>query len=139
MAKWNLMPKFKKNIQEITFWSKDGKIIQYSLWWRSGNVILTTATDEKPDIDLENADDEGLSVYDLIDGETILEVDLDSFWDGDNSEWLATSPDVTEEELQEVIDAWDEDWSEGVDNLGWKQEDTEIRFYGELKIEKVEE
>lgn len=139
MARWNLAPKYKKSIQEIEFWTKDGNVIQYSVWWRGGNVILTTATDEAPDIDLENDDIDGLDVYSLVDGEIILDVEMDGFWDGDSSEWLATSPGVTEEELQEVIDAWEEDWSEGVENLGWEQDDNEVYFHGELTLERVTE
>ena len=138
MAKWNLMPKYKKSIQEIEFWTKDGKVIQYSVWWRGGNVILNTATDEAPEIDLENADDEGLDVYSLADGEIILDVEMDSFWDGDSTEWLAVSPDVTEEELEEVRLAWEEDFSEAVENLGWELDDNEVYFHGELELEKVE-
>lgn len=138
MAKWNLMPKYKKSIQEIEFWTKDGKVIQYSVWWRGGNVILNTPTDEAPEIDLVNADSDGLDVYSLADGEHILDVEMDSFYDGDSTEWLAVSPDVTEEELQEVIDAWEEEWSEGVENLGWELDDNEVYFHSELEIEKVE-
>ena len=138
MARWNLAPKYKKSIQEIEFWTKDGNVIQYSVWWRGGNVILTTATDEAPEIDLENDDIDGLDVYSLVDGEIILDVEMDGFWDGDSSEWLATSPGVTEEELQEVRDAWEEDFSEGVENLGWELDDNEVYFHGELEIEKVE-
>lgn len=134
MAKWNLMPKYKKSIQEIEFWTKDGKVIQYSVWWRGGNVILNTATDERPEIDLENADDDGLDVYSLADGEIILDVEMDGFWDGDSSEWLANSSDVTEEELQEVKDAWEDSWSEGVENLGWEQDDNEVYFHGPLRL-----
>ena len=139
MAKWNLMPKYKKSIQEVEFWTKDGKVIQYTVWWRGGNVILNTPTDEAPEIDLVNADDDGLDVYSLADGEIILDVEMDSFYDGDSTEWLAVSPDVTEEELQEVIDAWEEDWSEGVENLGWEQDDNEVYFHGELSLEQVVE
>lgn len=139
MAKWNLMPQFKKSIQEVEFWTKDGKVIQYSVWWRGGNVIVETATDEAPEIDLENADDNGLDVFGLADGETILDVETDSFWDGDNSEWLAISPDVTEEELEEVRLAWEEDWSAGVEELGWEQDDSEVYFYGELALERIDE
>ena len=139
MAVWTLAPAYKKSIQEIEFWTKDGKVIQYSVWWRGGNVNLTTATDEAPEIDLVNADIDGLDVYSLADGEIILDVEMDSFWDGDSVEWLAVSPDVTEEELQEVIDAWEEDWSEGVENLGWEQDDSEVYFHGELTLERVNE
>jgi hypothetical protein len=69
----------------------------------------------------------------------ILDVEMDSFWDGDSTEWVAVSPDVTEEELQEVIDAWEEDFSEGVENLGWEQDDNEVYFHGELTLERVVE
>jgi len=139
MAVWTLAPAYKKSIQEIEFWTKDGKVIQYSVWWRGGNVNLTTATDEAPEIDLENSDDGGLDVYSLADGEIILDVEMDSFWDGDSTEWLAVSPDVTEEELQEVIDAWEEDWCAAVEELGWQQDDNEVYFHGELELKKVEE
>jgi hypothetical protein len=139
MAKWNLAPKYKKSIQEVEFWTKDGKVIQYTVWWRGGNVILNTPTDEAPEIDLANADDDGLDVYSLADGENILDVEMDSFYDGDSTEWIAVSPDVTEAELQEVIDAWEEEWSEGVENLGWELDDNEVYFHGELEIEKVDE
>jgi len=103
MAVWTLMPVYKKSIQEVEFWTKDGKVIQYSVWWRGGSVTLTTATDAAPEIDLDNDDIDGLDVYGLVDGEHILDVEMDGFWDGDSSEWLATSPGVTEEELQEVF------------------------------------
>jgi hypothetical protein len=139
MTEWKLMPKYKKNIQEVEFWTKDNKTIQYSLWWRGGVVTITTATDEMPDIDLVNDDEDGLSVYDLVDDETILEVNVDSFWDGDNSEWFAVSDNVTEEELDAVRAAWDEDWGVGLENLGWVQESSEVYFHGELELEKVEE
>ena len=138
MAVWTLMPVNKKSIQEVEFWTKDGKVIQYSVWWRGGSVTLTTTTDAAPEIDLDNDDIDGLDVYSLADGEIILDVEMDSFWDGDSSEWLANSPDVTEEELQEVIDAWEEDFSEGVENLGWEQDDTEVYFHGELSLERLE-
>lgn len=139
MAVWALAPAYKKSIEEVEFWTKDGKVIQYSVWWRGGNVNLTTATDEAPEIDLENDDADGLDVYSLADGETILDVEMDSFWDGDSTEWLAVSPDVTEEELQEVIDAWEEEWSEGVENLGWELDDTEVYFHGKLTLERINE
>ncbi len=139
MAKWNLMPKYKKSIQEIEFWTKDGKVIQYSVWWRGGNVLLTTATDDMPDIDLANDDEDGLDVYGLEDGETITEVTLDSFWDGDNEEWSALSSNLTEEELDEIRAAWDEDWSSGLEELGWESTDSSTFFHGELELEKVEE
>jgi len=139
MAKWNLSPKYEKNIEDINFWAKEDKMIWYSTWWRGGTVIITTATDEAPVIDLDNISDDGLSVYDLLgDGETILDVEVAHLWDGDNSEWAVISGDASDE-LQEVIAAWEEDWTEGVENLGWTQEDTVIFFHGELILEKIDE
>ena len=40
--------------------------------------------------------------------------------------------------LQEVIDAWEEDFSEGVENLGWELDDNEVYFHGKLTLERVE-
>jgi hypothetical protein len=40
--------------------------------------------------------------------------------------------------MQSLIDAWEEDFSEGVENLGWELDDNEVYFHGELELEKAE-
>ena len=136
MAVWTLMPVNKKSIEEVMYWEKDGKTIFFRQGWRGGSVTVTTADDNPPEIDLDGNDE--LSVYDLYD-DHIVDVELDSFWDGCWSEWDWAVSDLTEEEQQEIQDAWDEDSYEAVEALGWEQTDTEVFFYGELSLERVTE
>lgn len=135
MFQWKMAPKNKKSVRESEFWSKSGETIQYSHWWSSGSITLFTATNNPPQIDLQNAGEDGLCVTELEDGETILEVEVDDFLGGVGEEWFALSEDVTEDELNTVRLAWDDEWSEGVEKLGWCQEHAEVRFYGELVLE----
>lgn len=136
MAVWTLAPAYKKSIEEIMFWQKDDKTIVFRQGWRGGSVILTTVDDNPPDIDLEGNDE--LNVFDLID-DHIVDVDLDSFWDGCWSEWDWNEQGLTVEEIEEIEAAWDENSYEGVEELGWNNIDTETYFYGELTLERVNE
>lgn len=134
MAVWTLMPVNKKSIEEVMYWEKDGKLIFFRQGWRGGSVTLTTADDNPPEIDLEG--NEELSVYDLFD-DHIVEVELDSFWDGCWSEWDWAESCLTEEEQEEIERVWYEDSYEGLEEMGWDQTDTETFFYGELSLERI--
>lgn len=137
MFKWLLMPKNKNSVQEIEFWTRDDQTIQYTHRWKEGSVTVYTASGTPPDIDLANADEDGLWVTYLADDEAIIEVEINDFSGGETEEWIALSEDMAEDALNDVRDAWDEDWSEGVTQLGWHHESTEVRFYGELILEPV--
>lgn len=136
MAVWTLMPVNKKSIEEVMFWTKDGKTIYHRQGWRGGSVTLVTADDNEPIIDLAGNDE--LNVYDLYD-DHIVDVELDSYWDGCWSEWDWNEQDLTEEEQEEIEEAWNEDGYDGVEGLGWSQDDSETYFYGELSLERVNE
>jgi hypothetical protein len=135
MAVWTLMPVNKKSIEEVMYWEKDGKTVFFRQGWRGGSVTVTTADDKAPEIDL---DSDELSVYDLYD-DHIVDVELDSFWDGCWGEWDWAVSGLTEEEQQEIEEAWDDNGYEGVEDLGWNQTDTEVYFYGELSLERINE
>ena len=135
MAVWTMMPVNKKSIEEVMYWEKDGKTIFFRQGWRGGSVTVTTADDNPPEIDL---DSDELSVYDLYD-DHIVDVELDSFWDGCWGEWDWAVSGLTEEEQQEIEEAWDDNGYEGVEDLGWNQTDTEVYFYGELSLERINE
>ena len=135
MAVWTLMPVNKKSIEEVMYWEKDGKTVFFRQGWRGGSVTVTTADDNPPEIDL---DSDELSVYDLYD-DHIVDVELDSFWDGCWGEWDWAVSGLTEEEQQEIEEAWDDNGYEGVEDLGWNQTDTEVYFYGELSLERINE
>lgn len=136
MAVWTLMPVNKKSIEELMFWEKDGKVILFRQGWRGGSVTLVTADDNAPEIDLDG--NEELDVYGLVD-DHIVDVELDSFWDGCWGEWDWLDSGLTEEEQEEIQEAWDEDSYEAVEALGWEQTDAETYFYGELSLERVNE
>jgi hypothetical protein len=130
------MPVNKKSIEEVMYWQKDGKTIVFRQGWRGGSVTLVTADDNEPSIDLEGNDE--LNVYDLYD-DHIVEVELDSFWDGCWGEWEWNDQGLTDEEIEEIEAAWDDEGYEGVEELGWNQDDTETYFYGPLSLERVSE
>lgn len=136
MAVWTLMPVNKKSIEELMFWEKDGKVILFRQGWRGGSVTLVTADDNAPEIDLDGNDE--LDVYGLVD-DHIVDVELDSFWDGCWGEWDWLESGLTEEEQEEIQEAWDEDSYEALEALGWEQTDAETYFYGELSLERVNE
>jgi len=136
MAVWTLMPANKKSIEEVVYWEKDGKTIFFRQGWRSGSVTITTADDSPPNIDLDG--NEELSVFDLYD-DHVLDVELDSFWDGVWGEWDWNDEDLSDDEKEEIEDAWNENSYEGVEDLGWIQSETDTFFYGELTLEPVTE
>ncbi len=139
MFEWKLKPKYKNQIQEIESWSKSGKYIQYSTWWKEGGAIICTLTDQQPNVDIDNKDKDGLEPTRLDDGESVVDVNYIDFLGGYRTEWSALSPEVTQEELNEVELAWDEEGFDGLANLGWDHEDTTVRFHGDLILERIGE
>lgn len=136
MAVWTLMPANKKSIEEITFWEKDGRTIVYRQGWRGGSVTVTTADDNPPEIDLEDNDE--LNVLELVD-DHIVDVEIESFWDGCWGDWDWNEQGLSDEEIEEIEAAWEEDGYNGVEDLGWNINETATWFYGELVLERVTE
>ena len=137
MAIWNLSPVNKKSIEEVNYWAKDGKVICRRIGWRGGSATVVTADNNPPELDLE--DNEELSVYEIVDEQHILEVEMGDLWDGCWVEWQCVSGDVSDEELEQIQEAYDNDFEEALEGMGWNEEDYELWFYGELQLELVEE
>jgi len=126
MATWVLTTKTKKNAVEKQFWYKDGKVIIREEGYRWGKFYCES--DERPDVDLANPDG-----YEL--GGTDYDWELDNLDDGCWADW--TFPDdMSEEEQEEIQEAWEEDFYEGMEAKGWSNDDTEYWFYGELELEQ---
>jgi len=127
MATWALTTKTKKNAVERQFWYKDGRVIIREEGYRWGKFYCESY--ERPDVDLANPDG-----YEL--GGTEYDWELDHLDDGCWADW--TYPDdMTEEEQQAIEAAWDEDFYDGMEALGWSNDDTEYWFYGELELEQA--
>jgi len=120
MAVWRLSTHYKKSAVEKQLWYKDGVTISMEQGYRWGTFYCES--DEMPDVDLVNPD--GYEVYGY-------DWELDSLDDGCWVEWNWPA-DMTEEQQDEIMDAWNEDFSDGLENLGWSNDDTEYWFHGPL-------
>ena len=124
MATWILKTLHKKNAVEKQFWYKDGKVIIREEGYRWGEFYCEN--DEQPEIDLNNADGYNLS-------ESDYDWELTSLDDGCWADWTFPE-DMTEEEQAEIESAWEEEYFEGMEELGWSQDDTEYILQGPLEL-----
>jgi hypothetical protein len=124
MTTWTLKTLHKKNAVEKQFWYKDGKVIIREEGYRWGEFYCES--DEQPEIDLDNADGYNLS-------ESDYDWELTSLDDGCWADWTFPE-DMTEEEQAEIETAWEEEYFEGMEELGWSQDDTEYILQGPLEL-----
>ena len=123
MSTWILTTQHKKNAIERSIWTKDDQKIIQEQGFRWGKFYCES--DERPDIDLGNPDGYELADYDW---------EMDSMDDGCWLEWDWPA-DMTEEEQDKIMDAWNEDFYDGMEALGWSNDDTEYHFHGPLQLE----
>ena len=127
MATWKLSTQYKKSAVERSIWTKDGITVVREEGYRWGTFYCES--DEKPDIDLKNPD--GYEVGGDYDWE------LESLDDGCWAEW--EFPDSMSDEERKVIEeAWDENWYDGMEELGWSNDDTEYILQGPLELSDEE-
>ena len=124
MAMWTLKTQHKKNAVEKQFWRKDGETIIRTEGYRWGTFYCES--DEQPEIDLANPDEYNLS-------ESDYDWELDNLDDGCWAEWDWPS-DMTEEQQDEIMAVWEEDYFDGMEQLGWFCDDTEYILMGPLEL-----
>ena len=124
MATWKLSPQYKKSAVERSIWTKDGVTVVREEGYRWGTFYCES--DEQPDIDLKNPDGYEVNFGDY-------DWELDSLDDGCWADW--EFPDgMSDEDRKAIETAWDENWYEGMEDLGWSNDDTEYHFQGPLKL-----
>jgi hypothetical protein len=124
MTIWKITNYHKKNAVEIQFWTKDGVTVKKLEGYRWGN--WSCESDEMPEIDLENPDG-----YELF--ATNYDWEMEDMIDGSWMEWEFPD-DMSEEEREEIERTWDESWYEGMEELGWYNDETEHWIYGPIKL-----
>ena len=124
MATWTLKTLYKKSAYERQHWYKDGKEIIREEGYRWGTFYCES--DELPDINLVN--DDGYEI-----GQDEYEWELDSLDDGCWAEWEFPE-DISEEEREEIENAWEENYFEGMEELGWSCDDTDYILQGPLEL-----
>jgi hypothetical protein len=122
VATWILKTLHKKSAVERQFWYKDSKTIIREEGYRWGEFYCES--DERPEIDLVNADGYNLS-------ESDYDWELTSLDDGCWADWTF-SEDITEQEQAEIDAAWDE--VDGMEELGWRNDDTDYILQGPLEL-----
>jgi hypothetical protein len=125
MTTWKISNYNKKNAVERQFWRKDDKVIIREEGFRWGTWYCES--DEKPDIDLKNPEGFEVGYADE------YEWELDSMDDGC---WADTEAgqNTTDADIEEFNAAWEEDTFDGVEALGWNNDDTEYWIYGPLQL-----
>jgi hypothetical protein len=128
MATWTLSPQYKKSAVERQYWSKDNKVIIREEGFRWATFYVES--DERPltDEELKNSD-----------GYELGSIDNDESWELDNMTdgcWADSEAgrNCTEQDLEAFDAAWEEDSYEGVEALGWSNDDTEYWYYGPLEL-----
>lgn len=129
MAKWILSPQYKKSAVEKMFFYKDGAIITIEQGFRW--ATFGVESEERPLTDAELKNEGG---YELgcIDNDECWEM-----WDMTDGCWLDIelgNDKATSTDLEEFEAAWEEDSYEGVEALGWSNDDTEYYYYGPLEL-----
>lgn len=121
MTTWTLSPQYKKSAIEKMFFYKDGKVITIEQGFRWATFKIESDVCPMSTAELKN--DDG---YEL-DGDWEM-------WDMIDGCWIDIQAErgVGDAELEEFEIAWEEDSYEGVEALGWSQDDTEYYYHGPL-------
>ena len=128
MATWKLSNYYKKSAIERQFWSNGDKVIIREEGYRWGTFYCEC--DERPLTDRELINEHG---YELgcMDDDVCWE--MEEMMDGC---WADTEAgrNCTDEDLEAFEEAWEENHYEGVEELGWSNDDTEFEFQGPLLL-----
>lgn len=133
MATWTLSPQYKKSAVEKMFFYKDGKCITIEQGFRWATFKVDS--DERPLTDEELKNEDGYELGSIANDESW------EMWEMVDGCWLdieAYSGSVSEEEQEAFEAAWEEDSYEGVEALGWSQDDCEYFYYGPLCLSNDE-
>lgn len=127
MALWKVTPNWKKSIVEHQYWIKGDKVIRYEEGWRWGTFFLRTEGDEEPVI----TDDTNIMCAD--------DFELED-WSTDDGCWCDYDfSNMTEEEIEEIQDFFDDGNCVYDLEPEWNCDETEMFITCEVTIEKVEE
>lgn len=129
MTTWSLSPQYKKSAVEVMFFYKGNMVITIEQGFRW--ATFKVESDERPLTDEELRNEDG---YELgsIDNDESWEM-----WDMIDGCWLDIdrgNSHVSDEEFEAFEQAWEEDSYEGVEALGWSQDDTEYHYHGPLTL-----
>ena len=130
---YKISPKTKKSVVYIQIYEKNGLEIKYAEAYRSGWV--TVLGDEM----LENYDD----IDELIGDPNSDGLDVwrftteDHFFSDGVSDGITYPETLSEADRDQLESIYYEEGTDGLENMGWEQVDSELLFFGKLNIDKV--
>ena len=130
---YKISPKTKKSVVYIQIYEKNGLEIKYAEAYRSGWV--TVLGDEM----LENYDD----IDELIGDPNTDGLDVwrftteDHFFSDGVSDGITYPETLSEADRDKLESIYYEEGTDGLENMGWEQVDSELLFFGKLNIDKV--
>jgi hypothetical protein len=122
---WRLSTEEKKSVTEIQTWTNGELAAQLEMGWRWGHWDYQT----KPDISKHDPNGQ-TEVYDF--GDVQDHAQDDCCW----QEWTWPE-DMDEEEMERLTDIYNDEGTEGLENEGWENDDTEYFVTGPLKVEFI--
>jgi hypothetical protein len=133
MATWEITTEYKKSSIERQFWYNGDKVIIREEGYRWGTFRVESDTIPLTTDELKNEDD----WYEL------SVIDNDESWelvDLTDGCWADTEAgrNCTDEDLAAFENAWEENYYEGVEELGWTHDDTEFYMSGPLKLTNLD-
>ena len=129
---WKVSTRNKKSVVEVEIFRNGDQEISKETGWRWGYVTLIVPDGVDLVAELNPEANEQVEVDDL--GYDIHDRDLD---DGCWEEWKYG--DLDSETVSEIEAAYEEDWTEGIENLGWLSWDGLMYFTGPLDVENLGE
>ncbi len=137
MAVWKISTLEKKSCEEREIWIKDGEQIVRVNGFRWGTFTVETTDDNPPEgITADNPD--GIDMYSYSGENAPDGAELDSMDDGWLGDWEFPD-DMDEDEQQRIMDGYDEDAYEFMENEGWYNDETEAWLFGPLEIVRIDE
>lgn len=127
MTTWTLSPQYKKSAVEVMFFRKDNMVISIEQGFRWATFKVESDVRPLTDEELKNEDGYELG---CIDNDECWEM-----WEMMDGCWLEidrANSHVSDEEFEAFEAAWEENSYEGVEELGWSNDDTEYYYHGPL-------
>lgn len=137
MALWRISTVEKKSCEEREIWIKDNQTIVRINGFRWGAFTVETTDNCAPEgITADNPD--GIDMYSYFSDNAENGAELDSMDDGWLGDWEFPD-DMDEDEQQRIIDGYDENSYEFMENDGWFNDETEAWLFGPLEIVRIDQ
>jgi len=139
LTEWTVSTYYKKSIEEVEHFTKDGMEIVHRIGWRSGSWTVYTNNDNLPEFEFDyvpggDGTKDSIDMYNC-NYNNIEEVEMIETWDGcyEDMEW---PDDIDADEQTAIEEAVDEgDYFSALQDNDWLDGETEMWIWGPILIE----